>query len=182
LLPISGAKRYRFQSGAWKLVYADLLTSIDRPHVNHALTPAAQACDLSGGILWGDVIEDRGSQITFSGLGQRAPLDAKQAWDSHFAKRKRLQTALVPLVPDLAVSIGGSTSIDVTKAGTDNGYGIIKLASAIALPIEEMMFVGDARVAGGNDHSMHAVGMENSRDHNVAETKCMTRALLMFAR
>ena len=58
--------------------------------------------------------QDRGSrrQITFSGLGQHAPLDAKTAWDPDFAKRKRLQAALTAALPGFSVRIGGSTSID----------------------------------------------------------------------
>src|SRR3546814_527397 len=43
---------------------------------------------------WGERIEDRGSQITFSALGQQAPLDAKERWDPDFAKRKVIQAAL----------------------------------------------------------------------------------------
>jgi len=36
----------------------------------------------------GDAIENRGSQITLSVLGQQAPLSAKESWDPLFAKRK----------------------------------------------------------------------------------------------
>ena len=41
--------------------------------------------------VWGEVIEDRGSQITFSALGQQAPLEEKDAWDPDYAKRKEDQ-------------------------------------------------------------------------------------------
>ena len=49
--------------------------------------------------VWGDVIEDRGSQITFSALGQQAPLEEKKKWDPDFAKRKGMKTILDKLIP-----------------------------------------------------------------------------------
>jgi len=38
--------------------------------------------------ICGELIEDRGSQITYSGLGQFAPLAEKVKWDPDFSKRK----------------------------------------------------------------------------------------------
>jgi hypothetical protein len=70
----------------------------------------------------------------------------------------------------------------MSQRHTDSGYGIIKLASVIALPIEEIMFVGDARFTGCNDYSVYTVGMENLRVRGVADTKCNIRALPMFAK
>ena len=39
----------------------------------------------------GEEIEDRGSQITFSALGQQAPLAEKEKLDPDFAKRKKIK-------------------------------------------------------------------------------------------
>jgi hypothetical protein len=60
----------------------------------------AKALDIAGfksERVWGGVIEDWGSQITFSALGQRAPLEEKTKWDSDFAKRKKIKTLLILL-------------------------------------------------------------------------------------
>ena len=73
---------------------------------------------------WGEVIEDRGSQITFSALGQQAPLAEKEKWDPDFAKRKKIKALVDPLIPEFSVRLGGATSIDVTKPGIDKAYGI----------------------------------------------------------
>src|SRR5208283_315106 len=97
---------------------------------------------------WGERIEDRGTQITYSALGQKAPLAAKVKWDPDFEKRKRLKKQLDGLIPEFSVSLGGSTSIDVTKTGVDKGYGIRKLRDTLGIPIEEMIFVGDAVFPG----------------------------------
>jgi phosphomannomutase len=61
---------------------------------------------------------------------------------------------LSPLLPDFAVRIGGSTSIDITRQGIDKGYGIIKLSQASEIPLGDMMFIGDALYPGGNDHAV----------------------------
>ena len=37
---------------------------------------------------WGDLIEDRGSQVTYSALGQLAPLAAKAEWDPTGDKKR----------------------------------------------------------------------------------------------
>ena len=39
-------------------------------------------------------IEDRRSQITFSALGQKAPLEAKQEWDPDYTKRSQIDERL----------------------------------------------------------------------------------------
>ena len=73
---------------------------------------------------WGELIEDRGSQITFSALGQEAPVDVKKVWDPDFEKRKKIKAILDPILPDFTVRLGGATSIDITKPGIDKAYGI----------------------------------------------------------
>ena len=74
--------------------------------------------------VWGEVIEDRGSQITFSALGQQAPLEQKDKWDPDFTKRKKIKAILDTLIPEFSVRMGGATSIDITKPGIDKAYGI----------------------------------------------------------
>ena len=61
-----------------------------------------------GGKVWGEIIEDRGSQVTLSALGQHAPLDEKEHWDPDFAKRKKLKATLDTLIPEFSVRIGGA--------------------------------------------------------------------------
>jgi hypothetical protein len=69
--------------------------------------------------VWGEPIEDRGSQITFSALGQQAPLEEKKRWDPDFTKRKKIKAVLENLIPEFSVHLGGTTSVDVTKPGID---------------------------------------------------------------
>ena len=90
------------------------------------------------GEVWGERIEDRGSQITYSALGQRAPLEAKRAWDTSGTKKELLRKALEPLLPDLEVRGGGSTSIDITEKGIDKAYGVGRLAAQLSLEPDEI--------------------------------------------
>ena len=90
--------------------------------------------------LWGEAIEDRGSQVTFSALGQQAPLAEKEKWDPDFAKRKKITAILEKLIPEFSIRMGGATSIDVTKPGIDKAYGIGKLRDTLHLSLKEMVY------------------------------------------
>lgn len=108
---------------------------------------------------WGELIEDRGSQITYSALGQAAPLDAKAAWDPDGTKKSMLVAHVAPLLPDFEVRGGGSTSIDVTRKGIDKAYGVRKFMTQIHAAPAELLFVGDRLDETGNDYPVLAFGV-----------------------
>jgi phosphomannomutase len=178
LLPTSGTKLYRYESG-WQRIYADLFSGEQRQRIIDALNKAVEQAGLSGDRTWGDRIEDRGSQITFSGLGQQAPLDAKQAWDPDFAKRKRIQQILTPVLADFEVRIGGSTSIDITRKGVDKARGIKRLAEVSGVPVADMLFMGDAVYPGGNDYPVQQAGIDTIAVHTIGETKRAIDAVIL---
>ena len=68
-------------------------------------------------------------------------------------------------------TLGGSTSIDVTKPGIDKAYGIRKLRDILGIAIEEMIFAGDALFPGGNDYPAEQAGALSIRVKNPHETK-----------
>ena len=178
LLPTSGTKLYRYADG-WRRAYADVFSHEDRTHILSALNDTVAELGFSTDQSWGDKIEDRETQITFSGLGQLAPLGPKQAWDPDFMKRKRLQAALGPLLPGFVVNIGGSTSIDITRAGVDKAYGMRKLSEASAIASGSMIFVGDALYPGGNDFPVRAAGIDTIAVRDVTETKRVIEAIIL---
>jgi len=178
LQPTTGTKLYRFESGAWKCLYAENFSEEERKRITDALDKAVADEGLAGGKSWGEKIEDRGSQITFSGLGQQAPLDAKQAWDPDRAKRERLQAALVPVLPGFSVKIGGSTSIDITREGTDKAYGMRRLCKAASLSSHDILFLGDAIYPSGNDYPVHAAGIDTIAVRDIHETKRAIEAII----
>ena len=126
LLPTCGTQLYHYDGG-WTKAYSEDLSAQQRKEIIAALQRALDESGVTVERVWGDAIEDRGSQITLSVLGQEAPLSAKKDWDPDFAKRKKIAAILEPLLPEFAINMGGTTSIDVTKPGIDKAYGIGKL-------------------------------------------------------
>lgn len=177
MLPNCGTKFFRY-AGAWRQLYSEELSPDQKVTIRSAFAEAIVAADLHFPTLWGEQLEDRGSQMTFSALGQHAPIEEKLLWDPDFAKRQRMQRALALRIPELSVRIGGSTSIDVTRSGIDKAYGIGKLRELLGIPETQMLFVGDALFPGGNDYPVLAAGVTSIRVRDPDETKRVIETLL----
>jgi hypothetical protein len=177
LLPTCGTKFFRY-AGDWKEIYSEDFSADQKERIvgslNKALAETAHKVDK----VWGEVIEDRGSQITFSALGQQAPIEEKEKWDPDFAKRKKIKAVLDKLVPEFSVRLGGTTSIDVTKPGIDRAYGIGKLRDTLGIPIKEMIFVGDALFPGGNDYPAEEAGATSIEVRDPQESKRVIQAII----
>lgn len=159
LLPTCGTQYYTRVDGSWSASYKEVLTDDQKSRAIDALTTEANRLSLWESETWGDIIEDRGSQITFSALGQQAPVEAKKAWDPTGEKKNSLRSAVAALLPDLEVRSGGSTSVDITRKGIDKAYGMRKLAEQTGYTLEEMLFVGDRLDPEGNDYPVLAMGV-----------------------
>lgn len=170
LLPTCGTKFYGYKSD-WVLIYSEDLTVAEKKKIVSSLRIASELLGFVPLKTWGDVIEDRGSQITFSALGQNAPLDEKKVWDPDFSKRKQMQLLLSKSIPEFSVRLGGTTSIDVTRAGIDKAYGIEKLTEILGIDKPNMIFVGDALFPGGNDYAVKEAGVESIQVRDSTETK-----------
>jgi HAD superfamily hydrolase (TIGR01484 family) len=181
LLPTSGTKLYRFNS-RWMQTHAEDFGADERRRILAALDQAVAEEGLGTDRSWGEKIEDRGSQITFSGLGQQAPLDAKQVWDPDLAKRKRLQATLRARLPGFSINIGGSTSIDVTREGVDKAYGMRRLSEESGVPADAILFLGDAVFPGGNDYPVRAAGIDTIAVRDVEESKRVIEAIVACLR
>jgi phosphomannomutase len=177
LLPTCGTKFYRY-AGAWRQLYSEDFTTQERDRILAQLRHALQSAGFESEPLHGALIEDRGSQITLSALGQEAPLEAKRRWDPDFAKRRKLMEILAPLLPDFSVNAGGMTSIDVTRHGIDKGYGIRKLRDILCVGIDEMIFVGDALFPGGNDYPAKEAGALSIQVRDPLESKRMIAVMI----
>jgi hypothetical protein len=129
LLPTCGTQYYRLGADGVETVYARTLSDDQKQRALTAVEEEARRLGLWEAQTWGDILEDRGSQITFSALGQTAPVDAKSAWDPTGAKKAALRDAVAARVPDLEVRSGGSTSVDITERGIDKAYGMRELGA-----------------------------------------------------
>jgi phosphomannomutase len=177
ILPTCGTKFFQYKDD-WKKIYSEDFTADEKQEIVSSLTKAVEQAGFKAAKVWGEVIEDRGSQITFSALGQQAPLDEKDKWDADYAKRKKIKAILDTLIPKFSVRMGGATSIDVTKPGIDKAYGIRKLRDILGISLKEMIFIGDALFPGGNDYPAEQAGVVSIPVRGPNETKPVTEAII----
>lgn len=177
ILPTSGTKFFEYD-GEWRKLYSDDLSDDQKKEIEDAIESAVAKTGFQPKETWGERIEDRGTQITYSALGQEAPLDAKEKWDPDFAKRKQIKAILDTTLPEFSVRLGGTTSIDVTRPGIDKAYGIRKLRDVLGIPIAEMLFIGDAIFPGGNDYPALQAGTDTIQVRDPDETKRVVEAII----
>ncbi|MGA9417753.1 MAG: HAD hydrolase family protein, partial [Candidatus Cybelea sp.] len=159
-------------------LYSDDLTDDEKRKIEDALNQAVTQSGFQPQESWGERIEDRGTQITYSALGQQAPLEAKAKWDPDFAKRQKIKSILDGLLPNFSVRLGGTTSIDVTRPGIDKAYGIRKLRDVLKVPIAEMLFIGDALFPGGNDYPAKEAGADSIQVRDPDECKRVIETII----
>lgn len=177
LLPTCGTKFYKY-TGDWEKLYEEDFTADQREKILSSLKKALGVAGFKVEKVWGEVIEDRGGQITYSALGQQAPLEAKDKWDPDHAKRKKLKAILDTYIPEFSVRMGGATSIDVTKPGIDKAYGIRKLRDLLDVSLKEMIYIGDALFVGGNDYPAEEAGVVSIPVRDPRETKRVTETII----
>jgi hypothetical protein len=177
LLPTCGTKFFQY-NGKWTELYSENLSAEQKKKIIDSLDKAAREAGFQAGKVWGKVIEDRGSQVTFSALGQQAPLAEKEKWDPDFAKRKKIAAILQTLIPEFSIRMGGSTSIDVTKPGIDKAYGIGKLRDTLHLSLKEMIYIGDALFPGGNDYPAEQAGVVSISVKGPDDTDVVIKTIL----
>ena len=180
ILPTCGTKFYQYKKD-WKELYEENFTDAERKKILDNLQKAIKDADLDIKKTWGEQIEDRGSQITFSALGQKAPLEAKKDWDNDFAKRKKIVEPLKKSLKEFSIGMGGTTSIDIVKPGIDKAYGIQKLKEILGFDIPEMLFIGDALFEGGNDYPARKTGVDCIQVKDAEETKTIIKTIIMCA-
>lgn len=159
LLPTCGTQYYRLTDEGVTTVYARTLSDDQKSRALAAVEGEARRLGLWESETWGEILEDRGSQITFSALGQTAPVAVKTAWDPTGSKKNALRAAVAALLPDLEVRSGGSTSVDITERGIDKAYGMNRLSEQTGIPLDDMLFVGDRLDPDGNDYPVLAMGV-----------------------
>lgn len=180
LFPTSAAECLRYENGAWKTVYTHRLSDEERARVLRALDEALAKTGMEKppAKVWGERVEDRGAQITFSGLGQEAPPEEKKAWDPDKKKRGPLVEALKRKLPDFSIRANAMSSVDITRDGITKAYGVRELAKLSGIPIRDMLYVGDALFPGGNDEVVKETGIPTRPVDGPADTATVIEELL----
>jgi hydroxymethylpyrimidine pyrophosphatase-like HAD family hydrolase len=101
-----------------------------------------------------DLIDDRGSQITFSMYGHNAPHAEKNAFDPDFSYRKKVLSQAPFNSENIEVNITGSTCFDYTVKGRNKGFNIDRFIKYMNWRHSECLYFGDAIFPGGNDYTV----------------------------
>ncbi|MDR0950596.1 MAG: HAD-IIB family hydrolase [Candidatus Ancillula sp.] len=128
--------------------------------------------------IFGERVEDRESQITYSPLGQDAAREEKAKYDVEDMLRDKVVQAVQEKLPDLEVRKGGLTSIDVTEKGVDKTFGVKKMMQMYKYKIEDMLFVADKIYPGGNDYPIKEFGVESIEVQSPEETEKIIEGIL----
>jgi phosphomannomutase len=187
LFPTNSTAFYRF-NGEWNKVYSYELSNEEKEKIREAFKEAFSKVNYqSPEKTYGIEIEDRGTQISFSPLGQEVVamigetkgVALKEEWNKKYDPlRQKMREILQELLPEFEVRAGGLTTIDITRKGIDKAFGVRQIAENLGFNIEDMLFVGDAIFPGGNDYAALETGIDYVKVNNPTDTKELIRILI----
>jgi len=163
LMPTSGAiMYYRGDEGTWKKQYEHVIPEEDVSMISDAFDNILEklSFDMPKDKLWGKQFENRITQISYSALGQQAPIEEKEKWDNNDVKKAEMVELLTPMLPNYAVKSGGTTTIDVTLEGVDKGFGMEQFLQETGYTKDNTLFTGDRLYEGGNDYAVIRTGVD----------------------
>ncbi|MGB9608852.1 MAG: HAD-IIB family hydrolase, partial [Minisyncoccia bacterium] len=137
LFPTNATAFYKFKNNKWLKIYELILKRNEVQKIFNTFNQVFEKFNYHHpNVTYGPVIENRGTQITFSALGQeivnqlgKAGLKLKEDWNKKNNKlRIKMAKELQKLLPEFDVKIGGLTSIDVIPKGIDKAYGLNQIS------------------------------------------------------
>lgn len=184
MMPTCGTRYYRFDDIdlEWRKIYAEDIPEKDKKRIEKCLIDATKQAGYLEADPDGAIVEDRQSQITFSGCGQLASPERKYAWDPDMKKRVAIREIMVPQLTDYEIRIGGTTSIDVTRPGIDKAYGMNKLMQELEIGKDDILFIGDKLDEGGNDYPVKAMGIDTIAVEGWQDTALVVEAIIKTSR
>lgn len=189
LMPTSGTRYFTYDKGKkdWHQNYVENIPKNEKGKIISALREGLEESGYKEKKLYGDIIEDRDSQITLSILGQEIVeqlgpegVKIKEKWDPTGEKKLKLRNIIAPKIPEFEVRAAGATSIDVTKPGIDKAYGMRRLMEHLGLEKEDILFMGDKLIEGGNDYPVKAMGIDSIEVAHWEETATVVRTILLL--
>lgn len=186
LFPTTATTFLRYSNG-WKKVYSHDLTKAEIDQILAAFEAVFEEIRYQHPAkTYGTVIENRGTQVTWSALGQdivavlgKKGVEIKNKWrDENTPLKLKIARALQKRLPNLEVLAAGHTSIDITKKGIDKSYGLQQIEKYLKVKITRMLFLGDAIFPGGNDYAITKTPIDYVSVKNPEETKKVIRHIL----
>lgn len=171
LMPTTSANIYVHEEGKLKHIFGALLEEGEKKKIVEHLNNAIEVFKLFPETQYGDLIEDRHTQISYSALGQKAPPEIKAVWDPTGSRRQEIIAYLKPYLPGFSIRSGGGTTIDITREGIDKAHGVHQAMKILDLKLSDIVFVGDALYPGGNDEAAKSTGVDCVEVKDVEDTK-----------
>lgn len=187
IFPTTASSFYRYENGQWQEVYSEKFSKKERDKIAEAFERTFKEINyMKPEKTYGELIEDRGSQITFSALGQdvvkelgEKGVELKKKWrDENQELKLKLAQTLQKYLPEFEVRAAGYTSIDITRKGIDKEYGVRQMEKYLGVTVQDMLFVGDAFFEGGNDYAALKTGVLCFEVKEIGDTKKLIKYLL----
>jgi phosphomannomutase len=187
IMPTCGTRYYRYNpnTSEWRKVYAEDFNENEKKKIIEEVKKAAAKLGMEEKKVYGEVIEDRGSQISWSALGQdivdelgEDGVRLKEEWDPDNKRKLKMVEYLTPLLDEFEVRAGGTTTIDITKKGIDKAYGMSKIMEILGVSKGDIFFIGDKIIEGGNDYPVKAMGIDTLQISHWQETALAVEAMV----
>lgn len=189
LFPTTSNAFYRYRNG-WKNVYTLDLSKREKTEIRKVFKSVLKEVGfVRPKKIYGVMLEDRGTQMSFSPLGQDIVtalgvkgIHLKEQWKKkNDPLRFKIAKFLGKRLPKLEVHVGGITTIDITRKGIDKAYGVRQIEKYLHVPIKKMVFIGDALYPGGNDSAAKKTGIDCISVRGPADTKKIIKKILKTA-
>jgi len=178
IFPTIWTKMYFFDEDKWNLMYTQDLEKEDIDKIFKVLNKAIQELKINTSQIYWEMIENRWSQVTFSALWQKAPLEIKRLYDPDKKKRQEILEYIKDDLKNFSIWIAWTSSIDITKKWFDKSYGILQIMEKLYLDKADILFVWDALFKGWNDYPIISTGIDYKKVENPEDTKNLIRDLL----
>lgn len=179
VFPESSTQCFQWTGSFWNELYAFAMDEAQRARIKTAIEESVEETGALAGLPeFGPRFLNKTAMVSFACLGYQVPADMRYTWDPGNERRKLLQAAVSKRLPDLEVSLGGATTLDVTQKGQNKTRGVAWLSEHLHISPQEMFYVGDALYEGGNDHVVIATGIRTRQTSGPEETASILDELI----
>ena len=159
--PTNSTSHYVFKNNKWVKMYEEKLSLKAISEIINSLKELQKSSIyVKPQQAYGKMIENRGTQISFSATGQSAPLVVKRMWNKFSNSRAEYINFLKKKLKNFAIKSAGLTSIDINHKGIDKSYGVKKILKELNIRKTDAVFIGDAFYSGGNDAPARKAGID----------------------
>lgn len=181
------ATAFKVYKNGWKTIYELKLSSKDVKKIKNSFEKVFKDLGYEHPKkTYGELIEDRGTQVSFSVFGQdvvkvlgEEGIRMKEEWKKKYTPVKmKIAKHLSKYLPEFEVRAAGFTTIDVTQKGIDKAYGLKQIEQHLHFKIKDMVFIGDAIFPGGNDYAVTKTKVDYIAVSGPEEAKKVIRQIL----